>query len=104
LALVADRSLNGRHVGAALDQVAAKRGYPQLITVDKGSEFDSKAMDHWAWSHGVKLDPYSAGPPTEKGYIESFNRLRVKCLSADLFLDLLDAQRKLDTWRKDYNE
>jgi putative transposase len=81
------------------------RGYPQLITVDNGSEFYSKAMDHCAWSHGVKLDFIRPGRPTENGYIESFNgRLRDECLNAELFLDLVDAQRKLDAWRNDYNE
>lgn len=104
LALVADRSLTGRHVAAALDAVAAERGYPQLITVDNGSEFYSKAMDHWAWSHSVKLDFIRPGRPMENGHIESFNgRLRDECLNAELFLDLVDAQRKLDAWRKDYN-
>jgi len=104
LALLADRSLTGRHVAAALDQAASRRGYPKLITVDNGSEFYSKAMDHWAWTHGVKLDFIRPGRPMENGYIESFNgRLRDECLNAELFLDLVDAQQKLDAWRKDYN-
>src|ERR1700752_5322502 len=43
--------------------------------------------------------------PTGNGYIESFNgKLRDECLNAELFLDLLDARRKLDAWRRDYNE
>ena len=40
----------------ALDTVAAKRGYPESITVDNGSEFCSRVMDAWAYRHGVKLD------------------------------------------------
>ena len=41
----------------------------------------------------------------ENGYIESFNgRLRDECLNAELFLDLVDAQRKLFHWKRDYNE
>jgi transposase InsO family protein len=41
----------------------------------------------------------------ENGFIESFNgRLRDECLNGELFLDLLDARRKLATWRQDYNE
>src|SRR5437867_4330500 len=73
LALDDDRSITGSHVAAALEQVAARRGYPRLVTVDNGSEFYSKAMDHWAWSHGVKLDFIRPGRPMENGYIESFN-------------------------------
>jgi len=52
----------------------------------------------------VKLDFIRPGRPMENGYIESFNgRLRDECLNAELFLDLVDAQRKLDAWRNDYN-
>jgi putative transposase len=41
----------------------------------------------------------------ENGYIESFNgKLRDECLNAELFLDLVDTRRKLDAWRRDYNE
>ena len=62
-------------------------------------------MDHWAWSHGVKLDFIRPGRPMENGYIESFNgRLRDECLNAELFSDLLDARTKLEAWRRDYNE
>jgi putative transposase len=39
LALTVDSSLNGRKVAAALDEVAASRAYPTVITVDNGSEF-----------------------------------------------------------------
>jgi len=30
--------------------------------------------------------------------------LRDECLSVEVFLDLADARRKLDTWRNDYNQ
>jgi len=105
LALLADRSLTGRHVAAALDQAASRRGYPKLITVDNGSEFYSKAMDHWAYRRGVKLDFIRPGRPMENGFIESFNgKLRDECLNGELFLDLVDARRKLAAWRREYNE
>jgi putative transposase len=53
----------------------------------------------------VKLDFIRPGKPMENGYIESFNgRLRDECLNAELFSDLLDARRKLEAWRQDYNE
>ena len=41
----------------------------------------------------------------ENGFIESFNgRLRDECLNGELFLGLVDARRKLEAWRQDYNE
>ena len=73
--------------------------------MDNGTEFYSKAMDHWAWKHQVKLDFIRPGKPMENGYIESFNgRLRDECLNAELFSDLLDARTKLEAWRRDFNE
>lgn len=105
LALKADNSLTGKKVAACLDTVAAARGYPSQITVDNGTEFYSKAMDAWAYSHDVKLDFIRPGRPMENGFIESFNgRLRDECLNVELFLDLVDARRKLEAWRLDYNE
>jgi putative transposase len=105
LAAWADISLTGHKVAAVLDEIAAERGYPKLITVDNGTEFYSKAMDLWAFKHQVKLDFIRPGRPTENGYIESFNgRLRDECLNGELFLDILDARQKLAAWKRDYNE
>ena len=105
LALVADLSLSGHKVATILDGVARNRGYPKRITVDNGTEFYSRAMDSWAYRHGVQLDFIRPGRPMENGFTESFNgRLRDECLNGELFLDLLDARRKLAVWRQDYNE
>jgi putative transposase len=105
LAIWADASLSGHKVAGLLDQVAANRSYPKQITVDNGTEFYSKAMDSWAYRHGVQLDFIRPGRPMENGYIESFNgRLRDECLNGELFLSLVDAREKLEAWRRDYNE
>ena len=103
--LHADRQLSGAKVALALDKAGAARGFPKQITVDNGTEFFSKAMDAWAHRRGVHLDFIRPGRPTENGYIESFNgKLRDECLNAELFLDLVDARKKLAAWRRDYNE
>jgi len=54
-----DLTLTGTKVVAALERVAKRSGYPQMITVDNGSEFASKALDAWAYAHGVKLETSS---------------------------------------------
>jgi transposase InsO family protein len=80
LTLFADVALSGEKVASALDKVVALRGAPKSITVDNGTEFASKAMDHWAYLNGVHLDFIRPGRPVENGYIESFNgRLRDEC-------------------------
>jgi putative transposase len=104
LTLHADTALSGEKVAAALDKVVALRGAPKSITVDNGTEFASKAMDHWAYLNGVHLDFIRPGRPVENGYIESFNgRLRDECLNVEVFFSLADARRKLATWLHDYN-
>jgi len=84
--IAGDFTLTGAKVVTALEQVAKHRGYPKMITVDNGGEFASRAMDAWAYRHGIQLDFIRPGQPVEKGFIESFNgRLRDECLNVDLF-------------------
>ena len=47
--LLADNTLSGEKVAAALDKVLLLRGAPESITVDNETEFTSKALDHWAY-------------------------------------------------------
>lgn len=104
LVLEADRSLTGRRVALELDRVARSRGYPASIRVDNGSEFYSKAMDRWAYWHGVKLEFIRPGKPVENGYVESFHgRLRDECLNVHLFFSIEDAREKIRAWQQDYN-
>lgn len=74
-------------MGAALARVAKRTGYPQMITVDNGSEFTSKALDAWAHEHGVKLDFIRPGKPVENAVSESFNgRFRDECLNTQVVI------------------
>ena len=101
----ADFTLTGAKVVSALERVAKQRSYPRMITVDNGSEFASKALDAWAYAHGVKLDFIRPGKPVENAVIESFNgRFRDECLNANVFVSLHDARQKIEAWRIDYNE
>jgi len=100
-----DFTLTGMKVVAALERVAKRSGYPKMITVDNGSEFASKALDVWAYDHGVKLDFIRPGTPVENAVIESFNgRFRDECLNANVFVSLHDARQKIEAWRIDDNE
>lgn len=100
-----DFALTGAKVVSALERVVKPRGYPRMITVDTGSEFASKALDAWAYAHGVKLDFIRPGKPVENAVIESFNgRFRDECLNAQVFISLHDARQKIEAWRMDYNE
>ncbi|SIT50790.1 hypothetical protein BN2476_940035 [Paraburkholderia piptadeniae] len=88
-----------------LQRICTSRGSPRSIKVDNGSEFISKAMDRWAYENRVELDFSRPGKPTDNARIESFNgRLRRECLTANWFLSLADARRKVEEWRRYYNE
>lgn len=103
--LLAGRSMSGEKVSMELDRISRERqAKPRAIRVDNGTEFCSKALDHWAYRHRVALDFIRPGKPVENGFIESFNgRLRDEFLNVELFFDMTDAQRKLDSWKEDYN-
>ena len=105
VALVAAKSFTGADVAAALAQAGAKRGkLPEKIRVDNGTEFTSKALDHWAYWNRVELDFSRPAKPSDNAYIESFNAtLRRECLSQHWFTSVADAQRTLGVWREDYN-
>lgn len=104
LVIVTDSSLSGERVVRALEQVVAHRGKPQVIQVDNGSEFRSKALDVWACRNGVKLDFIEPGKPTQNGLIESFNgRFRDECLNQEWFSSLKEARQLIEDWRVSYN-
>ena len=105
LAIVPGFSLTGEHVVVYLERIRKVRGAPQSIQVDNGSEFYSKAMDAWAFRHGIQLEFIRPGKPTDNGHIESFNgKLRDECLNVNLFFTLGDARETLEAWRRTYNE
>lgn len=85
--------------------IAAFRGYPTAILTDQGPEFTGKALDQWAYQHGMILKLPQAGKPTLNAYVESFNgKLRDECLNEHWFRDLSHARELISLWRMDYNE
>ena len=105
LAIEVDSSLPGSRVVRVLDAIAEERGgYPARLMIDNGPEFTSKALDEWAYLHGVELCFIRPGKPIENCLIESFNgRFRDECLNLHWFTSLADARRTIELWRQDYN-
>jgi putative transposase len=96
--------MSGEIVGQLLDHVLGEATAPRSITVDHGTEFQSRALEDWAYRRGVQLDFIRPGKPVENAFIESFNgRLRDECLNVHQFASLADAQAVLEAWRLDYN-
>jgi putative transposase len=98
-------TFRGVDVVEVLERVGRQVGLPATIRVDQGTEFVSRDLDLWAYQRGVTLDFSRPGKPTDNAFIEAFNgRFRAECLNAHWFLSLADAQKKLEDWRKYYNE
>jgi putative transposase len=64
--------MSGERVGQALDRALNGMPGPRSITVDHGTEFQSRALEDWAYRRGVQLDCIRPGKPGENAYIESF--------------------------------
>jgi putative transposase len=104
LAIKVGQSIRGEDVAQVLDRLVISHGPPKRIQTDNGSEFISKALDQWAYIHRVSLEFSRRGKPTDNAFIESFNgSSRDECLNVHWFLDLGDAEEKVEKWRWDYN-
>jgi putative transposase len=104
-AIEVDTSLGGLRVRRVLDRVVAERGLPEAMVLDHGPEFRSRALAAWSEERGVRLEFIQPGKPVQNAYVESFNgRLRDECLNANWFTNLNDARRKIEVWRRDYNQ
>jgi putative transposase len=104
-AIEVDTSMGGRRVVGVLERLAEIRGLPEVITMDNGPEFASRALDEWAYRKGVKLNFIRPGKPVENAYAESFiGRLRDECLNINWFRNLKHTRDVIEEWRTDYNE
>lgn len=81
LAIHVSRSIRSANVVDILNQLIKLRGKPMAIICDNGPEFDSQAVDLWAYQNGVIISFIEPGKPIQNAYIESFNgKFRDECL------------------------
>lgn len=104
LAIAVDTSLPGARVVRELEELRGARGLPAIIVVDNGPEFICRAVDAWAFDHGVEMRFIQPGKPTQNAHVESFNgRFRDECLSQTYFPNLARARAEIAIWKDDYN-
>ena len=104
VALEVGSHFRGQDVATILTRVSFTRGLPATINVDNGTEFTSRAFDHWAYTNHVQLDFSRPGKPTDNATIESFNAsVRRECLSQHYFSTLAEAQVVLRAYQDDFN-
>jgi putative transposase len=104
LATVADISLSGERMTRELDAIIRRRGKPDMIVSDNGTEMTSHAVLKWCQGNGINWHYIAPGKPTQNAFVESFNgRLRDECLNENLFSNLAEARYIIENWRIDYN-
>lgn len=78
---------------------------PNRFRCDNGPEMTSREFLQWAHERGIAIEYIDPGKPNQNAYVESFNsRLRDECLNEEVFLDLEDAKKKIEKWRREYNQ
>jgi putative transposase len=105
LAAEVDTSITGARVVRVLERLRERRGVPDALVTDNGPEFAGRALDVWAYEHGVRRHFIEPGKPVQNAFIESFNgKMRDECLNEHWFLSLGEARQTIEAWRRDYNE
>ncbi len=105
LALVADTSLSGMRVARELDAIIARRGRPNTIVSDNGTELTSMAILKWSQETGIDWHYIAPGKPMQNAFVESFNgSFRDECLNETLFSSLAQARSRITEWKEDYNQ
>lgn len=104
LAAIPDTSISGRRVARELTGLIERRGKPDMIVSDHGTEFTSNAMLAWAQENRVTWHFIALGKPMQNGFCESFNgRMRDELLNESLFFGLDHARIRIAAWADDYN-
>ena len=98
------RRLGSDDVLERLTDLFVRRGTPQYIRSDNGSEFTATAVREWLARVGVRTLYIEPGSPWENGYVEGFNgRLRDELLNGEVFDTVLEAKVLTERWRVRYN-
>jgi transposase InsO family protein len=104
LCIDVERRLNSESVLERLSDQFVRRGVPDQIRSDNGSEFTAEQVRDWLQRIEVKTLFIEPGSPWENGYIESFNgKLRDELLNGEIFDTLWEAKVLIERWRRDYS-
>jgi putative transposase len=52
-----------------LERLREVHGLPKVLIVDDGPEFVGRALDAWAYQHGVQLHFIAPGKPTQNAHV-----------------------------------
>jgi transposase InsO family protein len=105
LDIAVGRSFRSQSVCEVIEAVMSRRGVPGALRMDNGPEFIALALRGLCYRHGISSCYIDPGKPWQNGFAESFHaRLRDEYLDGEVFLSVREAQVRLDSWRRDWNE
>ncbi len=104
LAIRVGRSFKSEQVKEVLAEVGAKRGFPNFLRSDNGSEFIAEIIKEYLAENNVRTAFIEPGSPWQNGKGESFNgKFRDECLRMEAFGNRREAAVIAESWRKYYN-
>jgi len=104
LGAVPDTSISGTRVARELSAIIERRGKPEMIVSDHGTELTSNAILSWCADNDINWHYIAPGKPMQNGFVESFNgRMRDELLNETLFHGLAHARIKIAEWIDDFN-
>lgn len=93
-ATVVDRLLSGTRMTREQDELIRRRGQPEMIVSDQGTEMTSHAVLRWCQDTGVGWHYIAHGKPMQNAFVESFNgRLRDECVNENISGNLAKARK-----------
>lgn len=102
---IPDTLISGRWVSRELDDIIYRRGSPELIVSDHGTEFTSNAVLVWTQKTNVNGHFVAPGKLIQNGFYEAFNgRMREELLKETPFYDLDHARSVIARWVSTYNQ
>lgn len=100
--LLTDYSITSKDVTDFFDSL---EDLPKKLRCDNGPEMTSRHFLSWAHERKITVEYIQPGKPIQNAYVESFNsRFRDECLNEEISIDLEDAKKKIEKWRRYYNE
>lgn len=98
-------SLTSQAILVALTPLFLSRGVPHFVRSDNGPEFIAAEVQDWLKQKGTAPHFIDPGCPWQNGFVESFHgKLRDELLDREVFISVAEAQTRLETHRRWYNE
>lgn len=104
LAIRVGCSFKATQVKEVLAEVGGRRGFPQFMRSDNGSEFIAGIIKEFLAENNVKAAYIEPGSPWQNGKGERFNgKFRDECLRMEIFGNWREAEVVAEKWGKFYN-